>query len=59
MTSIFVFILLVLLLAVTLYFLRATSAAADRGMPVRGMGGHAVREQAKEDKAAYEAKKDD
>jgi hypothetical protein len=51
-------ILLLGLLAMTVYFLRATSAAADKGVPVRGMGGHAVKEQAKEDKASYDENKD-
>lgn len=43
-------ILLLGLLAMTIYFLRATSLAVEKGRPVRGMGGHAVKEQAKEDK---------
>jgi hypothetical protein len=52
-------ILLLGLLVMTVYFLRATSAAADKGVPVRGMGGHAAKEKAKEDKASYDEHKSD
>lgn len=49
-------LLLVALLAMTLYFLRATSEAANKGRPVGGMGETGVREQAKEDKKTVEEK---
>ncbi|TFL17688.1 hypothetical protein [Jannaschia formosa] len=50
-------ILLLGLLAMTVYFLRATSAAVDKGKPVGGMGGGAVMDQAKEDKKKADERK--
>jgi hypothetical protein len=59
MMTILPLILLLILLAVAIYFLRAASAAADAGRPVGGMGEDAVTRQAKQDKAKAEESKSD
>ena len=43
-------ILLLILLAVAVYFLRATTMAVDRGEHVGGMGERGVKTQAEQDK---------
>ncbi|WP_371156621.1 hypothetical protein [Jannaschia sp. 2305UL9-9] len=49
-------ILLIALLAMTLYFLRATNEAVARGRPTGGMGETVVRDKAIEDRKTVEDK---
>ncbi|UWQ18854.1 hypothetical protein [Jannaschia sp. M317] len=52
-------ILLLALLAMCVYFLRATSMAVEAGRPVTGLGGGAAKAQAANDTAKVADKIDD